>query len=191
MTAVTQGQTTYNQFPAFALPGQLADLAGAEIQSFPAYAVIQPGRLLTMASDALSVQHAQQTSADVSFGGSVTAGAVGISLLQTARESAGAYGITGYGVGGPQYNIGDTVPVLQRGRVWGEWKGTTQVVMATPNVYCSTGTAIADQGKFTDAVAAATTGHEVAACGSGVRIRQTSPGTGNIVLLDINLPGAA
>lgn len=191
MVATIQGQQTYNQFPAFAQPGQLADLAYAEIVSFPAGATVQPGRLLMMSSDGLSVQHVAQTTADVSFGGSVTGGAVGISILQTARESSGAFNITAYGVGGPQYNIGDTVPVLMRGRIYGEWKGTTQVVMATPNVYCSTGTAIADAGKFTDAAAAATTGHEVAAAGSSVRIRQILPGTGNIVLLDINLPGAA
>ena len=48
MAATIQGQQTYNQFPAFAQPGQLADLAGAEIQSFPAYEIIQPGRVVCM-----------------------------------------------------------------------------------------------------------------------------------------------
>lgn len=189
MTAVIQGQQVVNQFPAFAQPGQLADLANAEIQSFPAFAVIQPGRVLMMASDGLSVQMATQSSADVSFG-TGTAGAVGVSLLQTARESAGAFGISPYGVGGPQYNIGDTVPVLQRGRVWGEWSGTTQVVMAMPNVFCSS-TVVTNQGKFTDAAISATAGSEVANAGHAFRIRQISPGTGNIVLIDVNLPGAA
>jgi hypothetical protein len=189
MAATIQGQQTYNQFPAFAQPGQLADLAGAEIQSFPAYEIIQPGRVVCMATDGLSIQQAQQTTADVSFG-SGTAGAVGISLLQTARESAGAYNLTAYGVGGPQYNIGDTVPVLQRGRIWAEWKGTTQTVMSMPNVYCSSTTAT-DRGKLTDASISASTGSEVANAGHAVRVRQTSPGTGNICLVDVNFPGAA
>ncbi len=189
MAATIQGQQTYSQFPAFAVPGQLADLAYAETQSYPAYEIIQPGRVVMMASDGLSIQQAQQTSADTSFG-SGTAGAVGISLLQTAREGSGAYNITPYGIGGPQYNIGDIVPVLQRGRVYAEWKGTTQTVMAMPNVYCSSSTAT-DRGKLTDAAISATTGSEIANAGHAVRIRQALPGRGIIVLVDVNFPGAA
>ena len=189
MPATIQGQQTYSQFPTFAVPGQLADLAYAETQSYPAYEIIQPGRVIMMASDGLSIQQAQQSTADVSFG-SGTAGAVGISLLQTAREGSGAYNITAYGVGGPQYNIGDIVPVLQRGRMYAEWKGTTQTVMAMPNVYCSSTTAT-DRGKLTDASAAATSGSEVANAGHAIRVRQALPGSGSIVLVDVNFPGAA
>ncbi len=189
MAATIQGQQTYSQFPAFAVPGQLADLAYAETQSYPAYEIIQPGRVVMMASDGLSIQQAQQSSADTSFG-SGTAGAVGISLLQTAREGSGAFNITPYGVGGPQYNIGDSVPVLQRGRVYAEWKGTTQTVMGMPNVYCSS-TTVTDRGKLTDAAIATTTGSEIANAGHAVRIRQALPGTGSIVLVDCNFPGAA
>lgn len=186
MSAVIQGQQTYNQFPAFAQPGQLADLAYAEIVSFQAAEVIQPGRLLEIASDGLSVQQVRESSADTSKG----TVAVGISLMLTARESAGAYGITSYGVGGPQYNIGDVVPVLMRGRVYAEWKGTTQVAFTSPNVYCSS-TVATDRGKLTDATISASATAEIAPAGSPVRIRQILPGTGNIVLVDVNFPGAA
>jgi hypothetical protein len=186
MAAVIQGQQTYNQFPAFAQPGQLADLAYAEIVSFPAYEVIQPGRMVEMATDGLSVQQVQDASMDTQL----TTISVGFSLLITARESSGAYGITPYGVGGPQYNIGDSVPVLQRGRMYAEWKGTTQVAFsAAMNVYHSS-TIATDRGKITDAAAASTTGSEISPLGPGVRCRQVLPNTGNIVLIDVNLPGA-
>ncbi len=182
MTAVTQGQTTYNQFPAFAQPGQLADLAYAEVVAFPANEVIQPGRAVEMATDGLSVQMCQQTS--------TTFAPVGVALLQTAREGSGAFGITAYGVGGPQYNIGDTVPVLMRGRVYAEWKGTTQTAFGMPNCYHSS-TLSADRGKFTDASTSAGAGTEIANAGHQFRVRQALTGSGNIVLLDVNLPGAA
>jgi hypothetical protein len=182
MPATIQGQQTYNQFPAFAEPGQLADLAYAEIVSFPAAEVIQPGRAVEMASDGLSVQQCQQTS--------TTFAPVGVSVLVTARESAGAFNITGYGVGGPQFNIGDTVPVLMRGRIYAEWKGTTQTAFGMPNAYHSS-TIATDRGKFTDAATSAGAGVEIANAGHQFRVRQALPGTGNIVLVDVNLPGAA
>jgi len=192
MPAVIQGQQTYNQFPAFAQPGQLADLAYAEIVSFPAAEVVQPGRVLELASDNLSCQQVQDSGATTP-----PAKMLGISLLQTARESAGAVGITGYGVGGPQYNIGDTVPVLMRGRVYAEWKGTTQTAWANGvngsgalHIYSSS-TVVTDRGKLTDATVSSVAGSEVVYASSGIRVRQTLSNTGNIVLVDINLPGAA
>jgi len=183
MPAVTQGQTTYNQFPAFAQPGQLADLAYMEIVSYPAAEVIQPGRVLEIASDGLSVQQVQAT-------GNQAPNMMGLSVLITARESSGAFGITPYGVGGPQYNIGDTVPVLMRGRMYAEWKGTTQTAWGVPNVYHSS-TIATDRGKLTDATASGTAGSEISTTGHQIRVRQALPGSGNIVLVDINLPGAA
>ena len=182
--SVTQGQTTYNQFPAFAQPGQLADLTYNEIRMFPANEVIQPGRVLELASDGLSCQQAQET------GDTTLTTLLGISVLVTARESSGAFGITAYGVGGPQYNIGDSVPVLMRGAIYAEWKGTTQTAVGMPNYYHSSTTAT-DRGKITDAATSATSGSEVSNSGHGIRVRQALPGTGNIVLLDVNLPGAA
>lgn len=180
--SVTQGQTVYNQFPAFAQPGQLADLAYNEIAYFPAAEVIQPGRAVEIASDGISCQQAQQTS--------TTFNPVGVSVLLTAREGSGAVGITAYGVGGPQYNIGDSVPVLMRGRIYAEWKGTTQTAFGMPNAYHSSTTAT-DRGKFTDAGTSSGAGTEVANAGHAFRVRQALPGSGNIVLLDVNLPGAA
>jgi len=181
---VTQGQTAYNQFPAFALPGQLADLTYNEIRSYTAAEVIQPGRLLALASDGLSVQQVQET------GDTTLTTLVGVSVLLTAREASGAFGITAYGVGGPQYNIGDTVPVLVRGAIYGEWKGTTQTGHGMPNYYHSS-TIVTDRGKFTDASISAGAGTEISNSGHAIRVRQALPGTGNIVLLDVNLPGAA
>jgi hypothetical protein len=185
---VIQGQQTYNQFPAFAQPGQIADLSYAEIASYPASEVINPGRLLMLYSDGLSVMQAQST-ADTQL----TTKLMGVSCLITARESSGAFGITAYGVGGPQYNIGDSVPVLQRGRIFAEWKGTTQLAYSVAmNVYCSstTGGDLADRGKVTDASVSTSTGSEVALIGVGVRTREVLPNSGNIVLIDVNLPGA-
>lgn len=192
MTAVVQGQTTYNQFPAFAQPGQLADLAYAEIVSFPAAEVIQPGRMVEIASDNLSCQQVQDSGATTP-----PAKMLGFSLLQTAREGAGAVGITGYGVGGVAYAIGDTVPVLTRGRLYAEWKGTTQPAWQNGangsgglHVYSSSTTAT-DRGKLTDAAVSSSSGSEVLYAGSGVRCRGALSGTGNIILVDVNLPGAA
>lgn len=180
---VIQGQQTYNQFSAFAVPGQLADLAYNEIVAFPAAEVIQPGRMVEMASDGLSVQQVQAT-------GNNVPGSVGIAVLITARESSGAFGITAYGVGGPQYNIGDTVPVLMRGRIYAEWKGTTQTAFGMPNVYHSS-TLSADRGKFTDAATSGGAGVEISNAGHQYRVRQVLPGSGEIVLVDVNLPGAS
>lgn len=190
--SVTQGQTSYANFPAFAQPGQLADLTYCEIQSFPAAEVINPGRLVELASDGLSCQQVQDAGVDTP-----PAKMLGISLLQDAREGAGAVGIQAYGVGGLQYQIGDTVPVLMRGRVYAEWSGTTQPAFQNGangsgalHVYSSSTTA-ANRGKFTDVAVSAVAGSEVSYAGQGIRVRQALTGSGNIVLLDINLPGAA
>jgi hypothetical protein len=181
-TPVIQGQQSVQQFPAFAMPGQLADLAYNEIVYFPAAEVIQPGRCVELASDGISCQQAQQTGSTFS--------PVGVSILITAREAAGSFGITPYGIGGPQYNIGDSVPVLMRGRIYAEWKGTTQPAFGMPNVYHSS-TLSADRGKLTDASTSTVAGSEVANAGHMFRVRQALPGSGDIVLVDVNLPGAA
>jgi hypothetical protein len=182
MSAVIQGQQTYSLFPPFAEPGQIADCTYNEIQSFIAAEVIQPGRAVEIASDGLSVQQVQQSGSTLS--------PIGFSVWVAAREGAGAYGITAYGVGGPQYNIGDTVPVLMRGRLYVEWKGTTQTAFGTPNVYHSSTTA-ADRGKLTDASTSTVAGSEVATAPMTIRVRQTLSGSGNIALVDVNMPGAA
>jgi len=176
------GQTTYQQFPAFAEPGQLADLAYNEIHSFPAAEVINPGRVVELASDGLSCQQVQAT-------GNQAPTALGISVLLTAREGQGPVGVTPFGIQGVTYQIGDMVPVLMRGRIYAEWKGTTQTALAEPKVYHSSTTAT-DRGKLTDAAASGTAGSEVSLTGNQFRVRQALPGSGNIVLVDVNLPGA-
>jgi hypothetical protein len=176
------GQTSVQMFSDFAMPGQLADLAYAEIASYPAAETIQPGRSVELASDGLSVQQVQQTSS--------TFNPIGVAILQTARAGSGAVGVTAYGVGGIQYILGEEVPVLLRGRIYAEWKGTTQTAGGMPNVYHSS-TLSADRGKFTDAGTSTGAGTEISNAGHQFRIRQALAGTGNIVLLDVNLPGAA
>ena len=177
------GQVTYQQFPSFAVPGQLADLAYNEIQSFPAFEVINPGRMVEMASDGISVQQVQAASS------SAVPNSVGIAVLQTAREGQGALGVQPYGVQGVTYQIGEMVPVLMRGRIYAEWTGTTQTAFSMPNIKHSS-TVATDRGKFTDAATSAGAGTEVSNAGHQYRVRQALPGSGSIVLVDVNLPGA-
>lgn len=176
------GQTSYPMFSAFAQPGQLADFAYNEIQSFPAAEVINPGRVVELASDGISVQQVQQTG--------TTMLPLGVTVWESARQGAGATGVTPYGVGGPTYAIGDMVPVLMRGRIYAEWSGTTQTAFAQPNIYHSSTTAT-NRGKFTDTATSSTAGSEVAAAPHTIRTRSALTGSGNIVLVDVNLPGAA
>lgn len=182
MTAIG-GQLTYPMFPAFALAGQLADLAYNEIVTFPAAEVINPGRLLEMAADGLSVQQVQQTGA--------TLNPVGVAILQTAREGSGAVGIQPYGVQGPTYNIGDPVPVLMRGRIYAAWSGTLQTPFTVTllNVFHSS-TIATNRGIFTDTATSAGAGVEITLVPRSVRNRQALAGSGSIVLLDLNLPGS-
>ena len=122
MTAVTQGQTTYQMFPDFAAPGQLDSMAYQEIVSFPASEVIQPGRMWwRLASDGLSVQQVQGNASS----STAPASPMGVSLWKSAREGSGSVGLTAYGQGGPAYQIGETVPVLMRGRAYVRVEGSS------------------------------------------------------------------
>lgn len=179
---ISIGQTVYQQFSDFADPGQLVDCAFNEIVSFPAAEVIPPGRAVEMAADGLSVQLCQQTSS--------TFNPVGISVQNTAREGTGAVGVNPqYGVQGLSYQPGETVRVLMRGRIWAEWKGTTQPVFGAINTYHSS-TISTDRGKFTDASTSTGAGTEVSTS-AVFRTRQAQSNSGTIVELDVNLPGAA
>ena len=177
MSLVVPGQSTYKQFMDLGQPGQIVDLAYAEIVSFIAAETINPGRAVEMASDGLTIQQVQQTS--------TTFAPVGVSIMKTMREGTGPLGLTPFSVEGPTYQAGEMVPVLMRGRIYGEWKGTTQTSAATPNVYHSSTTAT-DRGKFTDAGTSAGSGTEVAA-GTGFRTRNSLPGTGSIIEVSVNL----
>ncbi len=180
--ATTYGQTAYQMFPDVAQPGQLADLAYNEIVSFPASEVIQPGRVVCLNADGLTCQQAQGTS-------STLAKVLGISVLRT-REGAGAVGITAYGIGGVAYAVGDMVPVLMRGRIYAEWDPTgTQSGWGAYTINESSTTAT-KRGTLTNAAASTTTGSEVATSITGIRGRQALSSTGNLVLVDVNLPGS-
>ena len=179
------GQVTYQQFPSFAVPGQLADLAYNEIQSFPAAEVINPGRMVELASDGISVQQVQ----DGNTSTTPPAGVLGVSVLQTAREGQGALGVSPYGVQGVTYQVGEMVPVLMRGRIYAEWSGTTQTAFSMPNVY-NDDVSATNRGKFTDVTAGTSGGGDVCNAGHQFRVRQALPGSGSIVLVDVNLPGA-
>jgi hypothetical protein len=182
MSLVVPGQSTYVEFSPLANPGQLVDMAYNEIVSFMAAEVINPGRAVEMASDGLSIQQTQQTS--------TTFAPVGVAILKTARESQGPAGVTGLGVEGLAYQAGEMVPVLMRGRIYAEWKGTTQTAFGMPNAYHSS-TVATDRGKLTDAGTSAGAGTEIANTGHQFRVRMALTGSGNIVEVDVNLPGAA
>lgn len=181
------GQQSYKMFSALANPGQVVDLAFNEFESFPAAVTVPPGVAVELASDGLSVQPCQQTT--------TTFVPLGISVQNTARESQGAVGVTGYGVEGLSYQAGEMVRVLMRGRIFASWSGTTQTAFAygtsgQPLHVWHSSTGANPQGVFTDAATSSVAGAEVAAAGSQFRVRQAQPGSGNIVELDVNLPGA-
>lgn len=186
----TIGQTSVTVFPATAQAGQLADLALNVIETFTAIEVINPGRFVEVASDGLSVQQVQGSSSSDTTGHFYKT-CLGVSIMKTAREGAGASGVTAYGVGGPAYAIGDPVPVLRRGRIFAEWKGTTQPAFGQAQVYHSSTTAdLADRGKVTDAAVGQSAGSEVSYLPAGVLTRYKLPGTGPVVLIDVNFPSA-
>ena len=184
----TIGQTSVTVFPATAQAGQLADLALNVIETFTAIEVINPGRFVEVASDGLSVQQVQGTSSSDTTGHFYKT-CLGVSIMKTAREGAGASGVTAYGVGGPAYAIGDPVPVLRRGRIFAEWKGTTQPAFGQAQVYHSS-TIATDRGKVTDASVGQGAGTEISYLPAGVLTRYVLPGTGPVVLIDVNFPSA-
>ncbi len=175
-----QGQTAYNIFPIEAVPGQLMDEEFAVERSFCASTVILPGTLVEYASDGVSIKACNDTS------DAALSGAVGVAILNTAREGSGQENLTTT-TGGAKWQPGDMVRVLMRGKIWGLWSGTTQVANVVPNVWHSSTTNA--QGAFTDAVAATTTGSEVSVGPSWINIVGVRAGTGNIVPLAVNFPG--
>ena len=177
-----QGQTTYNIFPVQAVPGQLMDEEFNVINSFCAASNIYPGTAVELTSDGVSIQMCQDASSSASL-----TSLVGIALLQTAREGAGSEDLTTTN-GGAVWLAGDMVQVIQRGKVWGLWSGTTQTANGVPNIKHFSATATS-QGVFTDASPASTTGSEVSAGPSGIVCKFAATGTGNVIPLLVNLPG--
>lgn len=187
---VSRGQTTYSQFFQTAQIGQYADLALNVLTTFPAAEVINPGRAVELASDGVSVQQVQGTSAAEDGGTHIYKRILGFAVLRTAREGAGAVGVTPYGVGGVAYQLGELVPVLSRGRIYAEWKGTTQVAFSQSLKVYHSSTVSTDRGKVTDAALSTTAGSEVSYLGQAIQTRYTVLNTGPVVLIDVNLPGS-
>jgi hypothetical protein len=180
------GQLSYSVFAPIADPGMLADNEVVHIESRVAAEAINPGRLLQIAADNKSVQQVQGTRADTT----TATPSYGFSLLLTAREGVG--NANSGGTGGGVYNPGDMVPVLKRGALYAEWKGTTQQVgnSALVNVYQSS-TIATDRGKITDAAASQGAGTEIGPAGNRIMARQWGlANTGNVIMIDVNYPGA-
>lgn len=76
---------------------------------------------------------------------------------------------------GSEYRDGDTVNVLRRGRVWVE---VTDAVTANATAYVDVTSATADYGKFTD----------VATSNVQAGVFRTDASTGELAILEINLP---
>lgn len=187
MSFASEGQTTYNLEPSEASPGQIADLEDYSIASYPAAEVISPGRLLQMASDNVSVKQVQNTSSDTT---TPCTKVVGVSVLKTARAPSESSLSSD-----PQlYQIGDMVPVMKRGKIFVEWKSSAGAPVGTNsglNVYHSSTTST-DRGKFTADAAASTSGSEVSPVPNNLVLRAPARTTsGNIQLLEINLPGGS
>ena len=175
------GQTTYNIFPFQAVPGMLLDTEFNVLESYEAASDIYPGSAVELTSDGTGIQMCQDT------GDAALSKMVGVAVLQTAREGVGTSNFTG-SLGGAVWKAGDMVVVLQRGRIWGLWAGTTQVNLAVPNIKHSS-TTPANQGVFTDASVASTSGSEVSAGPSWINIVQVVSGTNTYVALAVNFPG--
>lgn len=182
---ISIGQVTYSLYPAAAAPGMIADIAHNMILSFVAAETINPGRLLELASDGTSCIQVQRTqgSSDAALS---TTGLLGFSVLETARAGVGDSNLT-TATGGAPFLAGDMVPVLRRGVMFAEWKGTTQTAYAPPNVYHSS-TVATDRGKLTDATVSHGSGTEVSPVPSCIQLRVALTGSGSVALIDVNLP---
>lgn len=178
--AVQIGQISYSLAPAIAVPGMLADNGVNRITSKIASEVVNPGRGLELASDG-SVQQCQQTSTTLKL--------YGFAILSTAQQEGVGQQNDSATAGGASYSVGEMVPVLRRGSMFVEWKGTTQVEGNVPNMYHSS-TLSADRGKVTDAATSTSAGVEIAACPSWVQLTAALSGTGSVALVAVNSPGA-
>lgn len=183
---ISIGQTTYSLYPALAAPGQLGDMTDNHIVNFQAADTINPGRLLELASDGVSAQEIQRTSANTNP--LTLTGILGFSVLKTMKEGVGNSNVVGT-AGGAQFLAGASVPVLRKGCMFAEWSGTTQTAFAVPNVYHSSTIAL-NRGKLTDATAASTTGAEINPAPSSITTVAKLTGSGNIALIEVNLPAA-
>lgn len=178
------GQLTVTLAPGEANPGMLADNGFNDVVSFQAGEIIQPGRAVEII--AANAVDSVPTIRMVQDTGNAALAIVGVSVLDTARENPGSADLSTY-VGGAAYAIGDMVRVLKKGRIYMEWKGTTQV-LGKMNVYHSSTLAV-DRGKLTDAGAASTSGAEISVGPQWISVEKVMAGTGSVALVSVNAPG--
>ncbi len=176
-------QTTYNQYPAEALQGQL--VRGEDVTSHPATEVVPPGVMVQISATG-SVRPCQDAAATI-------AGLWGISILKTTLNNAQPIGsTTGYGTG-------DMVPVCRRGRIWAAFQaaatgsaGTTGstgfagVNVFHPSVPTTSATALGVRGFLSGTATTGTAGVESTFV-NGVQIVRFATGWA-LALVDVNLP---
>lgn len=192
MAFASEGQTTYNLEPSAAAPGMLADLEDYSIESYVAKEVINPGVMVQLSSDGLTVQQARSLTATVD---TEPTSVLGFAVLKTARAPSDAT----FGTSDPQvYQIGDIVPVLKRGKIWAAWHSAVAQPVGTNvglNVYganSNSGAHVAFRGNLTADAVSATSGDEICAIPGGIRLKPPALSTsGNICLAEVNLPGSS
>lgn len=193
------GQTSYSITPDIAVPGILADEnLDSRIVSYPAGEVIEFGRAVEV--DASGVAWKVKGT-----GAALAAGAfAGVSVFDVAREQQLA--ATGGSSGLAGYQVGEMVPVMRKGRIYGCWDGGgSQGVLTRPNInHSSTTDANNVKGTFTGTATSTVAGSEIAqAPAEIVMVRDVSTltpargaasagsaGPTYVCLLELNLPGA-
>src|SRR5215472_12439271 len=123
------GQTSYNNQPDIATPGQLADLdLDSRVVSYPAGEAIEFGRLCEV--DASGLLHHVQGASNVL----ASAKLAGVSVKDVAREQQ--LSSLGGSAGSAHYQSGEMVPVMRKGRIYACWDGSgSQGVMSGVNVW--------------------------------------------------------
>lgn len=177
-----------------AVPGMLADEnLENRIVSYPAGEAIEFGRLVEISSNG-QIFKVRGT------GASVAAGAVvGVSVFDVAREQQLAS--TGGSAGSGFYQSGDMVPVLRKGRIFGQWDGSGSqgnYVSVSVN-HPSTSDPSDLRGVFSNGTVTTTAGSEITALGAAfVEVKDVSAANNqtnawgdanqSVCLLDVNLP---
>lgn len=202
------GQTSYQLNPDVAVPGMLADQNfDDKIVSYVAGEYIEFGRVCEVDANGL-VYHTAGTGAALTTTNRQLAG---VTIFDAAREQQLAtFGGTSVGsTGQAGYQVGEPVPVLRKGRIFGCWDGGTgsftQGVLVRPNINHPSTTDPNDlRGSFTGNATSNTAGSEVAqAPAEMLLVRDVSTltpqrggasagslGPTYVCLVEVNLPGA-
>lgn len=169
------GQTAYNIDRGIALAGMLADNGpDTVIEAWPASEVIPAGVMCEIVSGAARVT--RSTGQD-----SPTLG--GVSVFK---------GMVEYNAGNGEYRIGDMVPLLRKGRIWGVTASTLTAATELKDAsYAHSSTVATDRGKFTDAAPSATATSEVSSVIGKFRgSRNAATPSAGLAKVEINLPSS-